>query len=407
MQNIVIDKPYRFVPPRHGRFWPSLIRFYLPAYLRKEHGIESTAFGGLEHLKASLEAGHGIMLAPNHCRPCDPMVVGLMASSCSPSPYVMASWHLFMQPGILPWLLPRLGAFSVYREGLDREALKCAVQILTEARRPLVVLPEGVISRTNDRLSNLMEGTAFIARNAAKQRANLSPPGRVVVHPVAIRYFFCGDIDRALAPVLRELEKRLSWVPRADQSSLERIRKVGQALLVLKELECFGTPGAGTLAERLSRLIDHLLVPLEDALLKGKRPGDVISRVKTLRAAILPDMVAGDLTEEERVRRWRQLADLYLAQQLFFYPPDYFSPAPSREQMLETVERFEEDLTDQVRVYRPMHVAVEVGPALEVSPTRDRAAPSDPLMMEIRSALESMLARLKENGRPQTTGSPQ
>ena len=62
-------------------------------------------------------------------------------------------------------------------------------------------------------------------------------------------------------------------------------------------------------------------------------------------------MVAGDIAADERKRRWRQLADLYLAQQLACYPPDYIRPDPRPDRMLETVIRFEEDLTDQSRVY--------------------------------------------------------
>jgi 1-acyl-sn-glycerol-3-phosphate acyltransferase len=63
------------------------------------------------------------------------------------------------------------------------------MQLTAEAERPLVIFPEGVISRHNDKLNNLMEGTALMARGAAKQRASANPPGKVVVHPVAIRYF--------------------------------------------------------------------------------------------------------------------------------------------------------------------------------------------------------------------------
>ena len=404
MQNVVIDKPYRFVPPRHGDFWPTLMRGYMPFYLRKYHGIEGYEFFGLDRLKASRAAGHGIMLAPNHCRPCDPMVLGLMTATFSQPLYIMASWHLFMQGRLLPWLLPRLGVFSVHREGLDREALKCAVQILVDARRPLVVFPEGAISRTSDRLNPLMDGTAFIARTAAKQRTEQSPPGKVVIHPVGIRYSFRGDVARALTPVLEDIERRLSWHPQSHRPLVERIVKVGDALLTLKELEYAEQPQAGTLAQRISALMDQLLVPLEKEWLKGKREGNVTARVKALRTAILPDMVSGDIAEDERARRWRQLTDVCLAQQLFFYPPDYFSTPPTPEQLLETVERFEEDLTDKVRVHRPIHAAIEVGEAIEVSPVRERGVESDPVMAKVRSAIEGMLTGLR--GRPPAKPEP-
>ena len=395
MQNIIIDRPYRFVPPKPGTFWPMLIRFVLPTYLNSSHGIESHELYGVDRLKASLDAGHGIMLTPNHCRPCDPMVVSLLSEKIGRPLNIIASWHLFMQNRLLTWILPRMGAFSIYREGMDREALRRAIQILTEARRPLVLFPEGVVTRTNDRLNQLMDGTAFIARSAAKQRAGLNPPGRVVVHPVAIRYSFRGDIAKTLVPVLEDIEKRLTWRPLTDKPLLDRIGKVGLALLTLKEMEYFGEQQTGALHQRLDGLIDRLLGPLEQEWLKGRRDGNTTARIKAIRTAVLPNMVAGDITEEERARRWQQLADTYLAQQLAFYPPEYFGAETTPEQMLETVERYEEDLTDKVHVHRPLHVALEVGEAIEVSPTRERGVEIDPVIAKTREQLETMLARLK------------
>ncbi len=396
MQNIVIDKPYQFVPPSRSLFWPRVLKPLLPAYLSRLHGVESVELLGVDRLRESLDAGHGVMLTPNHCRPPDPMVMSHLGYTVGRPIHVMASWHLFMQSAVQRWLLPRAGAFSVYREGMDREALKCATQILTDARRPLVLFPEGVISRTNDQLNYLMEGTVFIARAAAKQRAAATPAGKVVIHPVAIRYFFEGDIRQVLGPALEHIERRLSWLPQSDKTLVDRVVKVGGALLTLKEIEYFEGPRSGDLRQRLTGLIDHLLVPLEDEWLKGKRDDNVVTRVKNLRTAILPEMVSGEIDEAERARRWRQLADIYLAQQLFFYPPGYFSPEPTAEKLLETVERFEEDLTDGMPVHRPFRAVVQVGASIEVSPVRERGGEGDPVMAKIRQDLETMLVSLKE-----------
>lgn len=406
MQNIVLEKPYVFVPPYRGDWWPKMLLRFLPRYLDRSHGVTSVELLGAERLKASLNAGHGIMLAPNHSRPCDPMVLGMLASALNTSFYVVASRHLFEQSRLQTFLLRRAGAFSIYREGMDREALKCSVQILTEARKPLVLFPEGVVSRTNSRLNHLMDGTVFIARGAAKQRAALDPPGRVVIHPVVLRYFFEGDIERALAPVLETIEHRLSWKPQRGQPLLDRIFKVGDALLTLKELEYFGKPQTGELRQRLAALIDHLLVPLEEEWLKGRRDQDVIGRVKNLRAALLPEMIAGEIAEEERVRRWRQLADIYLAQQLNFYPPDYFQPEPAPEKLMETVERFEEDLTDLVTIHRPIRAVLEVGEAIEVPPGRERGLETDPVMRRIREDLETRMRSLGDTRRQKGSGAP-
>jgi len=400
MQNVVIAKPYRFVAPHRGKLWWHLFRPLLPLYLRKSHGIVAVENRGVDRLRASLDAGHGVMLAPNHCRPPDPMVLGHLSYEIGRPLYVIASWHLFMQNAFQTYLLPRLGVFSIYREGADREALKTAMQLTAEAERPLVIFPEGVISRHNDKLNNLMEGTALMARGAAKQRASATPPGKVVVHPVAIRYLFDGDVRTTVEPVLRDIERRLSWRPREGATMEDRIAKIGGALLALKEIEYFGAPQSGAFEVRLQNLIDRLLVPLEAEWLKGRREKDIVQRVKLLRIAMVPEMAGGALPEAELQRRWGQLADIYLAQQIAFYPPDYLSADPTPERFLETVERFEEDLTDVARVHAPVRAFVEVGEAIEVSPERARSAEGDPLMAAMRDQLERMLAASRHRGRP-------
>ena len=162
---------------------------------------------------------------------------------------VLASRHTRWQAGIFSskagynvLCLRRMGAFSVYREGMDRQALQAGVDILAEAKRPLVIFPEGVITRTNDRLLALMDGVSFIARSSAKKRAAQTPPGQVVVHPVGIRYHFHGNIDEAIHQTLDDIEKALSWRPRRDPDRTQRIYRVGEALLWLKEIEYIGEP---------------------------------------------------------------------------------------------------------------------------------------------------------------------
>lgn len=394
MQNIVITKPYQFVPPRYSAFWAQIIRWWLPTYLRKNHGVVSWECVGADRLRDSLNAGAGVLLASNHCRPCDPMVLGLLSREVSRPFHVMASWHLFMQSRIQSFLLPRIGGFSVYREGMDRESLKCATRIVAEARFPLAIFPEGFVTRNNDRLFNLMDGVAFLARSAAKQRASSTAPGKVVVHPVFVRYFFEGDLTATVTPVLRTIETRLSWQPQDQLPVRERVVKAGFALLALKEIEYFGNSQSGGIRERLARLLDHLLTPLEQEWNGGRREPETMARVRRLRAAILPDMVHSELPEKELTRRWRQLADLYFAQQLHCYSGDYLAE-PTPERLLETVERYEEDLTDASPPHPPLHAVISVGKAIEAAPTRDRGAETDPLIEELRRQLEAMLQESK------------
>ncbi|MCP4814959.1 MAG: 1-acyl-sn-glycerol-3-phosphate acyltransferase, partial [Planctomycetaceae bacterium] len=202
MQNVLIEKPYQFVPPLRAS-WPQ--SWYLRAGLHnlsiRQQGVVEHECRNLDRLRQSIKAGHGILLTPNHPRTSDAMVICYLARETPCNFYAMASWHLFNQGWFSKFIIRMMGAFSVNREGLDRHAIDEAIRILQSAERPLLLFPEGTTSRTNDQLMALMEGPAFIARTAAKRRAK-QDGGKVVVHPVAIRYLYQGDIQQACNGVL-------------------------------------------------------------------------------------------------------------------------------------------------------------------------------------------------------------
>ena len=312
MQNIIIDKPYRFIPPYRSTFWARTLHPFVPFYVRRQYGIESIEFRGLDVLQLSIANGCGVALTPNHCRPCDALVMALLSGKLTRPFHYMASWHLFMQGNFQAWLINRLGCFSVYREGMDREALRAATEILVEGRRPLVLFPEGVISRTNDLLRPFMDGISVITGAASKQREQRSLRGPVVIHPVAIKYRLLTDVESSLGQVLDEIEARFCWQRKA-LPLVERIVKVGEALLALKELEYLAKVQTGEIAERLQGLIDCLLGRLESKWLGGKRQPTFMGRIKALRGIILKAMLANELSAEERESCWRDFADIYLA----------------------------------------------------------------------------------------------
>jgi len=396
MQDIILQRPYEFVPPHRGTWWPSLIqRLNLYGiWLRRSEGVDGFELRHPERLRASLDAGHGIMLTPNHCRYADPLVLGWLARHVGCHVYGMASWHLFNQDRFTAWAIRMMGGFSVNREGVDRKAINTAIRALETAERPLIVFPEGAVSRTNDRLHAMLDGVAFIARAGARKRAKSVADGKVVVHPVAIKYRFHGDLEAVADEVLTEIEERLSWRAQRELGLVDRIVKLGRALLCLKEIQYFNKEQGGPLHERLLGLIDRLLQPVEEEWLGERKAGPVVPRVKALRMKILPDMVHDRIDGQERNRRWGQLSEMNLAQQISCYPPDYLISRPSVDRLLETVERYEEDLTNKVRVHGSLTVIIEVGEPIEVEPRRDRNSEVDPLMTRIEADLQAMLDRL-------------
>lgn len=396
MQNIIVEKPYRFIPPHRGAGWPNLIqRFNLYGkFLQRFEGVESYEVRHAERLRESLDAKHGILLAPNHSRMSDPLVLGFLAREANCLLYSMASWHLFNQGWFKAQAIRLMGGFSIYREGVDRKSIATAVDVMVEADRPLVLFPEGSTTRTNDHLHALLDGVAFVARSAAKQRQKAGL-GQTVIHPIAIKYLFRGDINKTVRPVLHEIEQRLGWRTSEELSLLERVERMSEALFCLEEIRYAGRARPELdLAARTDHLIDQILQPLEREWLKVESHGSVLPRIKSLRSRILPEMIEGKITPEERSRRWMQLEDIYVAQQISCYIPNYLREYPSVDRLLETVERFEEDLTDKARVHGSLHVVIEVDHPIYVTEARRPRGDEDPLMVELQARLRMMLREL-------------
>ncbi len=400
-EGILIEKPYQFVPPIASA-WPlkTLLGLGMHRYLLRRQGIISCEVRNADRLKQSVAAGHGVMLTPNHPRVSDATVMCELIAATKLPFYTMASWHLFNQSARDTLVIRAMGGFSVNREGLDKTSVDFAIKALQNASRPLLIFPEGTTSRTNDQLMSLMDGPAFIATTAAKRRAK-NDSGKVVVHPVALRYVFDGDLTAACDPVLTDIEHKLTWRPRPDQPLVDRIIKVGDALLRLKELQYGILPDNQlSLKQRQNNLVNRLLCPLEQEWLGKSSDAGIAIRIKNLRVKIFPDLSLNKLPPDERKRRWCQLEDTYLAQQVDCYPEQYLTERPTVDRILETVEKFEEDLTDRCRVHRPMRVIIDVDEAIEVSPKRERGAKTNPLTEQIKSRLESKLEQLHSESRP-------
>ncbi len=401
MQNIIVDKPYQFIPPHHGDWAPWLVQKLriVDIYLKKCEGIESHEVRGAENLQRSIDSGHGIVLAPNHCRYSDPIAMGWIARQVNVYIYSMASWHLFQQSRLQGFAIRMCGGFSVYREGVDRQSLNTAVDVLTQARRPLVVFPEGTVFRTNDILQPLLDGVAFLARTAAKRRAK-HDGGKVVVHPVAIKYLFKGNLEKTLDPVLHDIENRFTFHDAGRPLSLlQRIARINESMLSLKEIQYLGRSQAGDFSERQSRLIEHLLGPLELKWLGRSRAEPIMPRVKALRSAIVPNLFQPNISEPEKQELWGQLTDVYMAQQIASHPVDYLD-APTNTRVLETVESIEEDLTDRSRIHRPLHAIMEIGEPIEVETSKPARDGEDPLMTVLAANLRSMLSKLSREAEP-------
>ncbi len=408
---VILSRPYSFVPPYRGNVWPAAIQKLrlIDRHLRKRECVIDYELRHADRLTDSIAAGHGVLLAPNHCRYADPIVLGWLAREVHTHLFAMASWHLFNTNGFEAFALRRMGAFSIYREGNDRQAIETAIDILVTAERPLVLFPEGTTNRTNDLLKPLLDGVSFIARTAAKKREKAGQ-GKVVMHPVALKYLCLGDTWQWADEQLRQLETALSWQaapPSRDPARLlPRLLRVSEAYLALKEIEHVGQASAGDLRPRRDALIEFLLSRCERRYdLQIASDDSVRERVRRIRSAVATAYFAESPTPASDPERDPEpylvdAAAADLAQFLLSFPDEYMMPGQITDtRVVETIQRIQEAIYGKAKETMPMKVVIEVDHAIEVSPQRGPRGQPDPLLCQLDERLRTMMIALSKEAR--------
>jgi 1-acyl-sn-glycerol-3-phosphate acyltransferase len=359
-------------PPRSSRFWRTVFEPFRRWYLHRYYGIAEVEIDGLEKL-AAIGANDGVLIAPNHSHDSDPHVMMEVSRRARKPFYFMAAWQIFRTHwGLDGWCLQRMGAFSVDREGCDRRAVKQAAELLSTGQC-LVVFPEGEVYRLNDRLTPLLEGVAFMALTAqrdldkAATSDSLSP--RVWIVPAAIRYRYAEDVRPELETAIARIESRMLLSPRHGAALHERIVRVGEMALTIKEKEKLGhsREREGSLPNRVAYLIEELLRRNELRFSSKSPSADTTPlRVKALRRPLLEIWTGDDSTPQARRQAREALDDVQLVLQLYSYPGDYVSEKPSIERMAETIEKFEEDLTGAARPKGKRHALVRFADPIDL-----------------------------------------
>jgi 1-acyl-sn-glycerol-3-phosphate acyltransferase len=389
-----------FWAPKPSRFWNAMLaplrRYYLGSYYK----ISSVNVRGQEHLSC-IKPGDGAMVAPNHSHDSDPHVMMDVGHRMGRQLYFMAAWQVFLaHHGIDGWVMQRFGAFSVDREGCDRRAMRQASELLTTGQW-LVVFPEGEIYHTNERLTPLREGVAFMAVTAQRDLEKAGGRKKVWVVPTCIRYKYDQDITPRLQEAVAAMERRFLLPVALGEPLPQRIVRLGEVLLTIKEKQVLGQGQSGELAARLRTLIDTLLGRLEGKFFEKSNASESVPvRVKTLRRSVLEAIGGGEgkNTEGKTVvspEHQAALDDLHLVLQLYSYPGDYVSSKPTVERMAETIEKFEEDLDGVAAPKGSRSATVTFGPPIDVAPfiaSRPRAA-----SMELTGKLEESIRGLMES----------
>jgi hypothetical protein len=238
----------------------------------------------------------------------------------------------------------------VNREGGDIGSIKAAIQLLLDGKFPLVIFLEGEIYHHHELLDELNVGVASILLRASSKL----PKGKNSwVVPTAIRIKHGPDISDTFGSRLDRLEKHITWKPQSGLDPVERIYRLGSALLSIKEEEFLGHAQQGPLIERIQGLQNQLIESIES--LNGGSSSEMTlpMRIKLLRAKIRKELTdeTASIAAEREAELYDQLDRIFVAHQLYSYPGCYLKDSPTNDRIAETLFKLEEDILETEDYY--------------------------------------------------------
>ncbi len=343
------DLPYQFLPPRPNRLIMGLAQWITPGVVLpgKNHRLSAVRIRGKEnYLDAAGHEQARFVFMPNHPTHSDPQLMMEVCRQLQVNPAFMAAYDVFARGKIASWMMQRIGAFSVDREGSDRKAMKCATEILTAGRYPLVIFPEGNVYLCNDRVTPFVDGAAFIALRAQKELGSETP---VFAVPVSLKYSYAENVRETVLNNLSEIAREFG--DQLDRSApvTDELKRISIKVLV-HYLKHHGQPApqSGLETDELIKESANLLVSsLEDKMNLAARSGDdLTARVRRIRGAI-HGIRSDPSREEEHDTASGHADEAMLALRILGYMGGYSASNPTLDRVAETITRLHEDITSK------------------------------------------------------------
>ncbi|MGD7653058.1 MAG: 1-acyl-sn-glycerol-3-phosphate acyltransferase [Verrucomicrobiales bacterium] len=344
MRRLRNDLPYTFRSPVAGSWVRPLgVLVNREAHLRRKYRVEEIEDEGFGRVRELCRDGHAVLLAPNHSDHSDPHVLIELGARHGLQPFFMGAREVFETSAAAAWALRRMGVFSVDRDGPDLSAIKTAISILAKEQEPLVVFPEGEIYHHHRRLDPLNEGVASILLKASGRMAD----GRkAFLVPVALRFDHDASVEATFCDRLSSLEARIGWTPKPAMGVDERVLRLANGVLAVKETEFLPEAGRGPIAGRLPQLCDNLLTDVEGRYPKDARAETPPERVRALRFRIRRRLLDAEKPPSagEREVLLDDLDRVFTALQAHSYIGDYLTDDPTVDRRAEMIMKLEEDL---------------------------------------------------------------
>ena len=357
--------PYRFRPPQYSPWFKPVANLISRGYLTRKFKVKEVKISGAEKVADLARKRQPLLIAPNHADHADPSLMLTVARRYGFTFHFMAAREGFEKNALQRFFLQKSGAFSVNREGGDLGAIKTAIHILRNGEFPLVIFPEGEIYHHHEVLDELNEGVARILLRAT---AKLPTNRNSYVIPTGIRIRNGPDIAKTFSERLDRLESYITWKPKSGLNPVERIYRLGSALLSIKEEEFLGRARQGNLVERIQGLQTSLVESIESTYSLCNTDLSMPARIKALRAKIRKELTSQTtpLDPRREAELYDRLDRIFVAQQLYSYPGRYLKQNPTHDRIAETLFKLEEDVLNSDKYYGPRTAEIKFDAPIDV-----------------------------------------
>jgi len=376
-EDFIAARPSPFVQGFFGATLP----FILPCL-----GVVGVEYDPADLARLKALRHERVLLTPNHPTNTEPALLFHLSCTVGQPFFYLACRETFdLFGGLWGHIIRRVGAYSVIRGTMDRASFRATRELLTQPGAKVVVFPEGEVYSQNDSLLPFHSGVLQIAfwamedlrRDAATAQSDL------LILPVGIKYRFVNDVSPAIQASLARLEVFTGVKADSTADAYERLRRIGQAMLVSLEHEYRLTPPRDTdphnLTPRLNAIKEAILLRVASAAGVALPKGDTLpERMRALihvietvtneehsDSAVTPYDASLRVQQRERARPL--LADLRrLANWIAVYD-GYVRTDPTPERMVDMLTRLERECFGREKIGGPRICRVRLGEPIRLS----------------------------------------
>ncbi len=408
-------QPFTFRPPRRNRLLIALTKLILPREIRRKLKVTRIEIGDEDLAKLKSQQSKRCLLMPSHSGGFEPYIILHLSKLLGDDYHFLAAMEAFEKSPLTGWFMQRLGAYSIIRGTADRPSFQMTRQILVEARRWLVIFPEGQTVWQNDTVIPFQQGVVQLAFKAYETAARQDEAASLLCVPISIKYAYLEDMRHQREASLRRLETSLLPSGGATpQSAYERLRRIGKAVLAANEKSHRLEPDEdASFDDRIQRMKETIIRRIERQLdLTPRAEQSLLDRTRALFNAVDRIVYEEPPTSqyEQKLAGERQQAardlydDMWRVLQLIAIYDGYVRESLTVERFMDVLCLLEMEVFGQRRIWGPRKAMVRVGESVDL---RDHfsAYKTDKrgVIREVTQAVESqvrqMLAALAESAR--------